>query len=96
MAEFFETLMLICFGLSWPISVMKSYKSCTAQGKSLMFELAIFIGYICGICSKFMAGNINYVLMLYIINLAMVSTDIALYIRNRKYDMDVAVQKNFA
>lgn len=96
MAEIFETLMLICFGLSWPISVMKSYKSCTAQGKSLMFELAIFIGYICGICSKFMAGNINYVLMLYIINLAMVSTDIALYIRNRKYDMDVAVQKNFA
>lgn len=96
MAEFFETLMLICFGLSWPISVVKSYKSCTAQGKSLMFELAIFIGYICGICSKFMAGNINYVLMLYIINLAMVSTDIALYIRNRKYDMDVAVQKNFA
>ena len=96
MAEFFETLMLICFGLSWPISVVKSYKACTAQGKSLMFELAIYLGYICGICSKFMAGNINYVLVLYIINLAMVSADIALYIRNRKYDMDGAAQENFA
>ena len=96
MAEFFETLMLVCFGLSWPISVVKSYKACTAQGKSLMFELAIYIGYICGICSKFMAGNINYVLVLYIINLAMVSADIALYIRNRKYDMDGAAQENFA
>lgn len=96
MAEIFETLMLICFGLSWPISVVKSYKACTAQGKSLMFELAIYLGYICGICSKFMAGNINYVLVLYIINLAMVSADIALYIRNRKYDMDGAAQENFA
>ena len=42
MAEIFETLMLVCFGLSWPISVVKSYKACTAQGKSLMFELAIY------------------------------------------------------
>ena len=96
MAEFFETLMLVCFGLSWQISVVKSYKSCTAQGKSLMFELAIFVGYICGICSKFMAGNINYVLVLYIINLVMVSTDILLYVRNRKLDMDGAAQENFA
>lgn len=88
MAEFFETLMLICFGLSWPISVAKSYKSCTAQGKSLMFEMAIFVGYICGICSKLMAGSINYVVALYVINLAMVSTDIMLYVRNRRYDME--------
>ena len=92
MAEIFETLMLVCFGLSWPISVVKSYKACTAQGKSLMFELAIFIGYIFGICSKFMAGNINYVLVLYIINLAMVSADILLYVRNKRYDMEAAYE----
>ena len=54
------------------------------------------VGYICGICSKFMAGNINYVLVLYIINLVMVSTDILLYVRNRKLDMDGAAQENFA
>ena len=59
MAEIFETLMLVCFGLSWPISVVKSYKACSAQGKSLMFELAIYIGYTCGIWSKVMAGYIN-------------------------------------
>ena len=92
MAEIFETLMLVCFGLSWPISVVKSYKACTAQGKSLMFELAIYIGYICWICSKFMAGNINYVLVLYIINLAMVSADILLYVRNKRYDMEAAYE----
>ena len=92
MAEIFETLMLVCFGLSWPISVLKSDKSCTAQGKSLMFELPIFIGYIFGICSKFMAGNINYVLVLYIINLVMVSTDILLYVRNKRYDMEAAYE----
>ena len=92
MAEFSETLMLVCFGLSWPISVVKSYKACTAQGKSLMFELAIYIGHICGICSKFMAGNINYVLVLYIINLAMVRADILLYVRNKRYDMEAAYE----
>lgn len=92
MAEFFETLMLICFGFSWPVSVIKSYRSCTAQGKSLLFEAAIFIGYICGICSKILAGNINYVLVLYLINLVMVSTDILLYVRNRRYDMEACCQ----
>ena len=61
-----------------------------------MFELAIFVGYICGICSKFMAGKKKYVLVLYIINLVMVSTDILLYVRNRKRDMDGAAQENFA
>ena len=92
MAEIFETLMLVCFGLSWPISVVKSYKACTAQGQSHMFELATHIGYIAGICSKFMAGNINYVLVLYIINLVMVSTDILLYVRNKRYDMEAAYE----
>ena len=32
-----ETLMIICFGLSWPLSVYKSWKSRTAKGKSLQF-----------------------------------------------------------
>lgn len=86
MAPFFEMLMLICFGISWPISVMKSYRARTSKGKSLMFEVAIFVGYICGIISKLLYGTLNFALALYFINIAMVGTDIALYFRNRKLD----------
>lgn len=86
MSQIFETLMLICFGCSWPISVVKSYRARTAKGKSVVFTYAIIVGYICGIMSKITGGNINYVLALYVINLIMVSVDMILYFRNRKLD----------
>ena len=86
MAELFETLMLICFGCSWPMNLAKSIRSKTAKGKSVMFQYAIMIGHVFGICSKFAGGNINYVLALYFLNLFMVSVDTCLYYRNRKLD----------
>jgi len=86
MSAFFETIMLICFGLSWPISVWKSWTSRTAKGKSVFFTYAIIFGYICGILGKITAGNVNYVLILYIVNTLMVSADVVLYYRNRKLD----------
>lgn len=86
MSSIFETLMLICFGCSWPISVWKSWKSRTAKGKSVVFTYAIILGYICGILGKVTGGNINYVLALYVINLLMVCADLLLYYRNRKLD----------
>ena len=86
--------MVICFGLSWPISIYKSIKSRTAKGKSFAFLCLIFIGYICGITAKLMAGNITYVLIFYIINLLMVGADMALYLRNRKLDkLSIVVRK---
>ncbi len=86
MTAFFETIMLICFGLSWPISVWKSWTSRTAKGKSVFFAYAIILGYICGILGKITAGNVNYVLALYVLNTLMVSADVILYYRNRKLD----------
>ncbi|MGF6376438.1 hypothetical protein M2140_001511 [Clostridiales Family XIII bacterium PM5-7] len=86
MTQLFETLMLLCFGCSWPLSVWKSYHARTTKGKSGLFTVAIMCGYICGIISKFVAGNINYVLILYVINLLMVATDLGLYFRNRAID----------
>ena len=86
MSAFFETIMLICFGLSWPISVWKSWTSRTAKGKSVFFAYAIIVGYICGILGKITAGNINYVLALYVLNTLMVATDVVLYYRNRRLD----------
>ena len=86
MSEIFEAAMVICFGLSWPLSVSKSWKSRTAKGKSLMFELFIWIGYVCGIVGKIINHNITYVFIFYVINICMVSTDIVLYFRNVKLD----------
>ena len=86
MSAFFETIMLICFGLSWPISVHKSWTSRTAKGKSVFFTYAIILVYICGILGKITAGNINYVLALYVLNTLMVSADVVLYYRNKKLD----------
>lgn len=34
-AEILETVMILAFGLSWPLSIYKSVKSRTAKGKSL-------------------------------------------------------------
>ena len=84
MVTVFESIMLICFGLSWPISVYKSVKSKSTKGKSVIFTFAIIIGYIAGIISKMLGGNYNYVFALYLINLAFVSVDLALYFVNRK------------
>lgn len=79
-----ESIMLICFGVSWPISVYKSFTSKTTKGKSLLFTLAIILGYIAGIAGKIIGGNVNYVLALYIVNLVFVSIDLALYFINKR------------
>ena len=83
--SFFELGMLVCFGISWPINVVKSYKARTAKGKSLPFLLAIFIGYICGIMHKLLYSR-DLVLIAYFFNIFMVTVDICLYFRNRRLD----------
>ena len=57
MAQVFEMIMLICFGLSWPFNITKSVRSRTAKGKSLWFEVCIIVGYLCGLAGKFISGN---------------------------------------
>lgn len=86
MSALFETIMLICFGLSWPISIYKSWTSRTAKGKSVFFAYAIILGYACGILGKITAGNVNYVVFFYGLNLLMVCVEVILYYRNRKLD----------
>lgn len=86
MAEIMETAMLICFGFSWPINVYKNYRARTAKSMSLGFILLIILGYLAGITAKIVAGRINYVLAVYVINLVMVSANLAIYVRNRRYD----------
>ena len=86
MSSILETIMLVCFGFSWPLNLIKNYKAQTAKGASLPFILLIITGYIAGICAKIIGGNINYVLIAYILNLVMVSLNLAVYFRNVQLD----------
>jgi hypothetical protein len=93
MAEILEIIMIVSFGVSWPINVIKSYKARTAKGKSLWFMILILFGYVAGIASKFanveyMANFENkwYVLFFYVLNFIMVSVDLGMYIRNYRLD----------
>lgn len=89
MSEIFEIIMVVCFGMSWPLSVMKSYRARTTKGKSLFFLLFIFIGYIFGIVSKLISDSFKwYVLFFYVLNSLMVFCDLVLYFRNLKLDKE--------
>ena len=90
MGSIFESIMLVCFGLSWPLNVMKAYKARTAKGTSLPFILLIITGYIAGITAKLISGQINYVLIVYLLNLVIVSMNVAVYIRNVSLDRKAA------
>ena len=86
MAQVFEVLMIVCFGISWPFNIVKAWNAKTAKGKSLLFEVCILIGYCFGIAGKFMTNNVTYVLVAYVINVVMVSVDILLTLRNMALD----------
>ena len=93
MAQLMETAMLLCFGLSWPFNIAKSWKSRTAKGKSLQFEIFIWIGYIFGIAKnfiKFANGSTGFIFFLawgfYFLNFIEITIDMILYFRNVKLD----------
>ena len=98
MTNLLEALMILCFGLSWPISIRKSWISRTAKGKSLFFEFFIWIGYVFGIARKVIlwmeAGSAGTSLdwlfylgwFFYILNIVEISIDMALYLRTVKLD----------
>lgn len=81
-----ETVMLICFGISWPINLVKNIKVHSAKGMSLPFILMIIIGYVAGIAAKLVQNQINYVLIAYVFNILMVSGNLVVYFINRAAD----------
>ena len=92
MSEFLEICMVVSFGCSWPLNVMKSYKARTTKGKSLGFLLLIFFGYICGIASKLLAPSFKwYVLFFYVLNYIKVGADLVIYYRNYQLDKKAGI-----
>ena len=86
-----ETIMVICFGISWPFSIYKSYTSRSSKGKSPQFIIAIITGYVAIIIGKIVIQDFQGWLailkfVLYIVNVTMVSIDLCLYFRNRSIE----------
>ena len=95
MVEILEIMMIVSFGASWPLNVIKSYKAGTAKGKSLGFLLLIFTGYIWGIASKLLAPSFKwYVMFFYVLNMVMVGADIVMYFRNKRLDKLAEAKEN--
>ena len=91
--QIFEFIMLACFGLSWPISVYKSIKSKSTQGKSVVFIIAIIIGYISGVIGKIINDQLTYVLIIYCFNLIVVLVDLVLFFINRKREKEINYER---
>ena len=80
----FEAGMMVCFGVSWPVAVYKTFRAKSVKGKSFTFSCLIMTGYICGLIHKIFFYH-DWVLWLYLANMAFVLTDMILYIRYKKF-----------
>ena len=86
LASILEALMIISFGISWPINVSKAIRSRSTKGKSILFDYLIIMGYLCGLASKFISHTYNLAFYFYFPNIIMVTVDIIVYYRNRKLE----------
>jgi len=87
--DILEAGMLFCFGFAWPFNIYKSHKARSNKGKSLLFLLVIWAGYFLGIINKalkYRDFRHDFPLWLYVLNILLVSADVALYYRNYKID----------
>ena len=86
-AQFFEAGMLVCFGVSWPVGILKTWRSKRTEGKSIGFLLLVFVGYLCGIAAKVAlsanGGHLEWVTALYAINAIFVLVDLGLVMKYR-------------
>ena len=88
----FESIMLVCFGFAWPLSIYKSFVSKKTAGKSLLFLIVLQIGYVAGVLFRLTeywdnpGKTISINLYLYIHNFIMITIDELLFLRNRKLE----------
>ena len=93
-AKVLEVTMLILFGISWPFNLLKSIKTKSTKGKSLLFLVLVDLGYIAGITSKFFSTTFVWatdwwVFMVYVINFCFVSTDLIMYFINKSREKEM-------
>ena len=97
-AKVLEVVMLVLFGISWPFNLIKSIKSKSTKGKSLLFLILIDIGYIAGITSKFFSETFVWatdwwIFMIYLINFAFVTADLITYFINHNREKRTQIEQ---
>ena len=87
-SEILEFAMLFAFGFSWPFAIWRTYKAKRVDGKSPQFMAIVILGYVCGIAAHLVEGTKFWLCGVYLVDMALVSTDLALYFhysrKNRK------------
>lgn len=81
----FEGIMLACFGLAWPVNIYKTVATKSAKGRSLIFQVVVLIGYASGVIHKILYSY-DLILILYCLNLVMISIDLVLLLYYHKYN----------
>lgn len=96
-ASIMEMMMVVCFGISWPLNIVKAWKARTAKGTSVLFYSFIWIGYVFAMVGKFVMIHLNaphpwyetvhwYVMFFYVLNVIMVTIGIIIFFRNKLLD----------
>ena len=79
LSQILEFAMLFAFGFSWPFAIAKTWRSKRVDGKSPMFMAIVLVGYMCGIAAHLVEGTKLWLCLVYLVDMALVSTDLALY-----------------
>ena len=74
----FEAIMLICFGVSWPVSIAKALRTKVVSGKSPLFMAIVCLGYLSGVIHK-TVYSFDWIIVLYALNFVLVAVDLFLY-----------------
>ena len=96
-ASYMEMLMVLCFGVSWPMNIIKAWKARTTKGISLFFYTFILAGYLFALVGKFALIIAHapapwyetvhwYVMVFYVLNTLMVATGVGIYFRNKRLE----------
>ena len=84
MAQLLEVVMLICFGLSWPISLIKTIRDKQAKSGNAPFMCLILLGYAAGIVAKLMTAGCNFVFYVYLLNILIVLANLIITLYKQK------------
>jgi hypothetical protein len=86
--ELLEGGMLVCFGISWPVDIIRTIRTGRTEGKSLAFMSLVLAGYVLGMGAKLarVAGTGQWpelITLLYVFNSAAIIVDIVITLRLR-------------
>ena len=77
-----EAVMLICFGIAWPLANLRMLRTGRAEGKGMAFTAIILCGYIAGALAKLTwassAHSLPAVFWLYVLNTVSVAGNLLL------------------